>query len=65
MIEPNIYYTTPRYEGYTEYPLTLKEGQCFVLADYREGGTDSRYFGTVEENEILGTVISVLRRNNL
>ena len=65
MIETNIFYPTPRYEGYTEYPVTLGEGECFVLADSREGGADSRYFGAVSRDEIVGTVINVLRRNNL
>ena len=65
MIEKNIFYSTPRYEGFTTYPLTLNDGQVFVLSDSREGGTDSRYFGPVEKNEILGTVITILRRNNL
>ena len=48
-----------------EYPLTLSEGEYFVLADYRNGGADSRFFGAVKEDEILGTVITILRRNNL
>ena len=65
MIEQNIFYPTARYEGFTEYPLTLGEGQCFVLADWRIGGSDSRYFGAVEKSEILGTVITVVRRNGL
>lgn len=65
MIEPDIFYSTPRYEGFTEYPLTLEEGQCFVLADSRNGGMDSRYFGPVSVDEILGTVITIARRNNL
>lgn len=65
VIESNIFSSTPRYEGFTEYPLTLWPGECFVLADSRSGGTDSRYFGPVEQDEILGTVITVLRRNNL
>ncbi len=65
MIESDIFYPTPRYEGYTEYPLTLQEGQCFVLADSRNGGMDSRYFGVVNADEILGTVITIVRRNNL
>ena len=65
MIEPDIFYATPRYEGYTEYPLTLGEGECFVLADSRNGGMDSRYFGPVKADEILGTVITIVRRNNL
>ena len=65
ILESNIFYATPRYEGYTEYPLTLGEGECFVLVDSREGGADSRYFGPVGRDEISGTVITVLRRNNL
>ena len=56
---------TSRYEGYTEYPLTLQEGECFVLADSRNGGTDSRFFGPVTRDEIDGTVITIVRRNNL
>ncbi len=65
MIEPDIYSPTPRYEGFTEYPLTLGEGECFVLADSRNGGMDSRYFGPVKVEDILGTVITIARRNNL
>ena len=70
MVESNIFYTTTSYandagEEYIEYPLTLQEGQCFVLADYRNGGEDSRYFGPVDRSEILGTVITILRRNGL
>lgn len=64
-IEQNIYFGTARYEGFTEYPLTLGEGQCFVLADHRYGGADSRYFGAVDRSEILGTVITIVRRNGL
>lgn len=65
MIEANIFYSTYPYLGYTEYPLTLGEGECFVLADSRQGGADSRFFGPVHISEIRGTVISILRRNNL
>ncbi len=65
MIENNIFYNTPRYEGFVDYPLTLKEGECFVLADSRDGGSDSRYFGPVEKSEILGSVITIVRRNKL
>ena len=63
--EPDIYYSTPRYEQFSDYPLTLGQGQCFVLADSRGDGVDSRYFGPVEADEILGTVITIARRNNL
>ena len=49
----------------TVYPLTLGEREYFVLADQRNGGMDSRYFGIVRAEEIRGIVITVLRRNNL
>ena len=65
MIESNIFSHTTPYVGFTEYPLTLKAGECFVLADKRNGGADSRFFGPVKEEEILGTVITIARRNNL
>ena len=65
LIEPDIYYATPLYEQFSDYPLTLQPGQCFVLADSRNGGVDSRYFGPVAQDEILGTVITIVRRNNL
>ena len=67
MIETNIFEDTPiaEGEGFPTYPLTLGEGECFVLADARKTGIDSRYFGPVEKDEIVGTVITTLRRNNL
>jgi signal peptidase I len=65
VIETNIFYNTPMYGSFVEYPLTLGEGQYFALADYRNGGADSRFFGAVNADEILGTVITLLRRNNL
>ena len=65
MIEPDIFYPTNGYVGYMEYPVTLKEDEYFVLADHRSGGADSRFFGAVNKSEILGSVITILRRNNL
>ncbi len=63
--ENGIYYPTPRYDEYVRYPLTLAEHSYFVLVDYRTNGEDSRYFGPVREDEINGTVITVVRRTNL
>ena len=65
MIETNIFYSTPEYAGFVEYPLTLGPGEYFVLADYRNGGADSRFFGPVKQSDILGTVITIIRRNSL
>lgn len=65
MIESNIFSPTTPYVGFTEYPITLKPGECFVLADLRNGGADSRFFGPVSVDEILGKVIMTNRRNNI
>ncbi len=63
--ENNIYTPTPEYEGFVKYPVTLGSDQYFILSDYRNGGEDSRYYGVVEKKEIIGTVITVIRRNDI
>jgi hypothetical protein len=65
MVETNIFYETYPLEGFTEYPLKLADDECFILADQRKGTEDSRFFGPVKYSELEGTVISVMRRNNL
>ena len=66
VIENNIFYPTMPYEeGSAEYPVKLGEGEYFVLADQRNGGMDSRYFGVVKISEVRGVVITVVRRSNL
>ena len=63
--EPYIYYPTKPYMDQMKFPIVLGDGEYFVMADYRNGGEDSRYFGPVTQDEIQGIVITVLRRNNL
>lgn len=65
VVETGIYFQTKPYEGYVEYPVTLGENEYFVLADYRNGGVDSRFFGPVTSNEIKGVLITLMRRNSL
>ena len=65
VMEMHIYGKTPRYEGFTEYPLKLGEDEYFVLADKREGGEDSRYFGPVKKSEFKGTIIGMFRRSDI
>ena len=61
-VESNIFYTTPQYEGFVEYPITLSKNEYFILCDKREGEEDSRYYGPVNINEIKGTVVGIFRR---
>ncbi len=65
VVETDIYYSTPRYEDLVEYPVNLTETQYFILCDYRNGAKDSRYFGAVEQSEIKGKVLTVIRRSGL
>lgn len=65
VIEDKIYYATPQYEGFVEYPVKLASDEYFILADKREGGEDSRYFGPVKQSEIKGTVIGQFRRSGI
>ncbi|MBQ8063628.1 MAG: S26 family signal peptidase [Clostridia bacterium] len=54
----------PFKEG-ASFPITLKEGEIFLLGDDRENAEDSRAFGAVKAEDTLGEVMTVLRRRNL
>jgi len=63
--ERDIYQRTERYAEGIDFPITLREGEVFVLGDAREGVADSRIYGPVNTKDTLGKVITVLRRRNL
>jgi len=62
--EPEIYHQTRRYDNGLAFPLTVGDGQVFVLGDARENATDSRVYGPVNAKDTLGTLIAVIRRRN-
>ncbi|MBO4289770.1 MAG: signal peptidase I [Lachnospiraceae bacterium] len=45
----------------TDLPLTLQEGEVFLLHDYRSDDRDSRTLGPVPAEDLLGTVVLVIR----
>jgi len=63
--EPEIFQQTWRYVSGVVFPLTVGEGQVFVLGDARESAIDSRVYGPVYIRDTLGTVITVIRRRGL
>ena len=65
IVESEIFYETERFEEATQYPLELGEKEYFILGDHRESAKDSRYFGTVREDEFRGKVITVIKRADL
>ena len=63
--ETEIFQVTLPYVNGAEFPLTVGDGQVFVLGDARENATDSRVYGPVNSRDTLGTVITVIRRRGL
>lgn len=63
--ETRIYTETWRYTEGIDFPLTVPEGEIFVLSDNRTNAVDSRLYGTVRIKDTCGSVISVLRRRNI
>ena len=62
----NIFYNTiADEESNVTYPLTISSDSYFVLIDMRKNGIDSRTYGPVTSNEIVGTAISFLRVRGL
>lgn len=64
-VETNIYTATERYTEGIEFPITLKDGEVFVLSDNRPNATDSRIYGPIRVEDTCGTVMAVLRRRNI
>lgn len=56
---------TPAYEGGPDYPVTLGEGEVFLLCDNRRTGADSRLFGPLSANQRRGKILVILRRSQL
>lgn len=60
--DDQVFYPTQPLEGSDlRYPFQMAEGGYFLLDDFRIHGSDSRYFGDVTEDELLGKVIFVFR----
>ena len=64
-VEPEIYQKTERYQEGVSFPLTVPEGQVFVLGDSRTGAADSRIYGCVRTEDTLGKVMTVIRRRGI
>lgn len=63
--EPDITTPTRPIEGGPDYPVTLAEGELFLLCDARTSGADSRLYGPIAKGQVLGTALAALRRSGL
>lgn len=60
-----IYFDTYSNLDGISFPFKVPDGSVFVLGDFRTGATDSRNFAEVYKSEILGKVITILRRRGI
>ncbi|WP_370746910.1 signal peptidase I [Faecalibacillus intestinalis] len=64
-ISQDIYSDTTQFKDGTDFPLTVGQGQVFVLGDNRTVATDSRIYGCLNINDIQGKVIGVIRTRGI
>lgn len=63
--EPKIYKETLAVQGGVTFPLTLGEGEVFLMSDNRDQARDSRLFGPLPKDKVLGKVFTILRRRGI
>lgn len=56
-----IFKDTSQFVEGISFPISVKEGNLFVLSDNRTEGMDSRIYGTVPEKKIIGKIIASFR----
>ena len=55
-----IFYLTEA--GTQKYPYTVKEGEVFIMNDFRSDVEDSRTYGSIKKTDLDGKCIFVIRR---
>ena len=63
--ELNTWQKTERYKEGVDFPLTVPEGEVFVLADSRADAADSRVYGCVKIDYTQGKVMTIIRLRNI
>lgn len=64
--EENVFYATKELSGSELlFPYQMSEEGYFLLDDYRTVGKDSRLFGEVKEDDLLGKIVYVFRRRGI
>lgn len=64
-LEMTIYEETNRYVKGIDFPVSVNEGEVFVLGDSRGNATDSRIYGCVPVKSTLGKIITIIRQREI
>lgn len=64
-LSQDIFYPTTQYAQGVSFPLTVGDGQVFLLGDNRTRATDSRVYGCVDIADTQGKVIAVIRTRGI
>jgi len=63
--EFHIFEHTEQFSEGIQFPVVVGEGEVFVLGDSRARSRDSRIYGPVSTDDVLGSVVTVIRGRNL
>jgi len=63
--EYNIFEATTQFVDGIYFPFVVPRDELFVLGDHRSRSVDSRLYGSVQTEDVLGRIRGVIRRRNL
>jgi signal peptidase I len=63
--QEEVFYATEAKAGGIELPYTVPEDSYFLLCDYRTASADSRIYGAISQKDMVGKVITLLRRRSI
>lgn len=64
-ISQDTYFDTTQFQNGVDFPITVGEGQIFVLGDNRPEASDSRIYGCINIKDVKGKAIAVIRTRGL
>ena len=64
-ISQDINFDTTQFQNGVDFPITVGEGQIFVLGDNRPEASDSRIYGCINIKDVKGKAIAVIRTRGL
>lgn len=64
-ISQDIYYDTTQFKDGVDFPVTVGNGQVFILGDNRPQASDSRIYGCIDIKDVKGKVIAIIRSRGI